>query len=311
MKFLKKLFAKDLDTEEHITKEEFDKQKESLAQVYILMKNMYGGEAMSMLGRGMAKPVFNHVNLNNNTNLYFKYAVLPATEGVLANSFQLREEMRKTMPADLYQKWEEGATFEEIAEEVIASGRQNELVSQSIFRSGVKTGAHRVNKWGAPGNYQSIEVSNDFMGIQLNASQNIEDTENTSSPVQITAVQNGVEEDSARRFDKLSASFARTGRAKIREAITRDGVIERGLFFKHLRQLGKNASQQMAKLGKFTELVQNPNINLNLRQVRTKLVQFFINDIIKLIHAYSIGFSGSDFWFFIFSLLLRSFFGLP
>ena len=246
---------------------------------YILMKNMYGGEAMSMLGKGMAKPVLNNVNLNNNINLYFKYAVLPATEGVLANSSSLREEMRKTMPADLYQKWEEGATFEEIAEEVIATKRQNELISQSIFRSGVKTGAHKVNKWGAPGDYQTIEIDNEFTGIQLNASQNIEDTENTSSPVQITAVQNGAEEDSARRFDKLSASFARTGRAKIRESITRDGVIERGLFFKHLRQLGKNASMQMAKLGKFTELVQNPNINLNLRQVRTKLVQFFVNDI--------------------------------
>jgi len=35
----------------------------------------------------------------------------------------------------------------------------------------------------------------------------------------------------------------------------------------------------MTKLGKFNELLQNPNINLNLRQVRAKLVQLFINKV--------------------------------
>ena len=96
--------------------------------------------------------------------------------------------MKRMIPADLWERYQAGETWEELAEDVIRNGRRDELVAQGIFKSGIKTGAKRINELYSEEPLRTISLENKYMGIQLNASQDITDTERASGPSQIKGV---------------------------------------------------------------------------------------------------------------------------
>lgn len=246
-----------------------------------IMKNSFGGEELGVIGKGMLKPVYFKPDMNTNTSVYFKYALLPITQQVLENSAIARETFRKMVTPEMYAMWQSGKTFDEIADYVVENNLQRSMLMQAVFRSGNKTGNRGVQKFDSPEWATSVVVDNDFFGIQLNASQDVERTENMSGPSQLNATL-GIGEHNSERVDtlnRLKAEIALDALAEMSKKYVVDGKFDSKKFEGYLREIGQKSAEKTGEITKFAEMLYDEKVDLNIPTQRTKLVQMYMNRI--------------------------------
>jgi hypothetical protein len=246
-----------------------------------IMKNSYGGEELGVIGKGMLKPVYFKPDMNTNDAVYFKYALLPLTQQVLENSSIARETFRKMVTPEMFEMWQSGKTFDEIADYVVENGLQQDMLMQAVFKSGNKTGNRGVQKFDSPEWTTSVEVDNDFFGIQLNPSQDVESTENMAGPSQLNATL-GIGSQNTERvsaLNELKAGIAVDALAKMKGDFSTDGNFDPKKFEDYLRKIGQKSSEKTGEITKFAEMLYDDKVDLNIPTQRTKLIQMYMNRI--------------------------------
>jgi hypothetical protein len=247
---------------------------------YILMRNSFGGKDLGVIGDGMAKPVYFKNDLNANVASYFKYATLNMTEQTLRNSKLLRDTFFKMVGEDLYNMWDQGSSFEDIAEHVINNNLKGKLKDQVIFASGMKTGQQYVQNFSDPEWSTSLEMDNEYFGIQLNASQDIENTENLAQPSQLNALVGIGAHNSGRvqGINPIKAEIASDGIDGIFKKFSENDVFNKEMFFDYLRKMGISSALKNGEINQFAEMLHNKNINMNLPSLG-KVKQQLINRV--------------------------------
>lgn len=259
----------------------------------ILMRNMFANED-GVMGKGGIKGVYQNNNLFTNEGEYLKYAGVEIENDHLKHSKLLQEVEKKTLPQDILKlKYDEKGNLypeelrvsdEEIAEMIIRDQRQGEIIGQVIFNSGVKSGPYVVNNINDEV-YETSTLDMNYYGIQLNPEQDINDT-SISSPATIEAVQVG--SNSEANIERLKA--ANDIRSKIADQTInaiknkisdKNGVINPLKLEAFARRIGMDSAKSIDDNTSFGELIQDPNMSLDIPSIRTKLIQLMSNKITK------------------------------
>ena len=247
----------------------------------VLFKNSYGGKELGVIGEGMMKPVYDKNDLTRNEAVYFKYALLPITQETLENSPMAREMFRKMAGNELFSMWQNGSTFEELADFVNANPEmKSQMHSMAVFMSGTKTGIKGVQTVDDAEWSTSIEIDNDYLRIQLNASQDVTEVD-LSVPTQLSALA-GIGSNNYNRisrFNKLKAEIGNAGFSEIEAKFTTDGQFNKEDFFAYLRENGIKSADNIDDIGMFAEILHNENIDLNIPTARPKLFQQLMNKL--------------------------------
>jgi hypothetical protein len=251
-----------------------------------LLKKSSGAEAGGM-GNGMYKPVY------FKQGLYFKYALLPLTAQTMENSPLAKSYFDKMfLSEDLRNKFyeyvaQEGFDFavRKTAYDIAVSGRQNEIIGQVVFKSSVKSGASKINDL-EDESWETVEIDNDFFGLQLNPEQDINDTE-VALFTQILA-QTGIGQSGAKQLERIKninetqkTIAAIQTKSIFDDIISQEGRNNREKFFAYLKKMGLKASEQMGEVGQIVDMLNNRSITPDLPILRTKLIQMFGNKITK------------------------------
>src|SRR5688572_2661530 len=152
---------------------------------------------------------------------------------------------------ELYSIWEGGASMDELVDHVIKNDLRDKITMQAVFTSGVKTGAHKIGRFEDPEWGNTVEVDNDYFGIQLNAAQDVSRTD-LSMPTQLLALMGIGEQNKERigRINEIKAELAEDGMKEISQNFVKDGVFKKELFFDYLREMGIQASTEQDDIGK-------------------------------------------------------------
>ena len=253
---------------------------------YILMRNSFGGKDLGVIGDGMAKPMYFKNDLMTNDATYFKYAVLNLSEQTLKNSAIARSVFAKMVGPDLYSKWESGMTFEELAEDVIQNGTKDQLIHQAIFASGTKTGQKSVQDFDDDIWVPSVVIDNEYFRIQLNASQDVENTD-ISQPTQLLAEMASGVHNTGRvdEINKIKAELADEGVDSILKKFADDkGIFNKEKFFTFLREMGIESALKVGDIAQYAEMLHDKDINLNLPslgKVKQQLINRVSSEAIK------------------------------
>lgn len=246
-----------------------------------ILKRSYGGDQLGVIGEGMLKPVYFKNDLLTNDAVYLKYALLPMTEQVLRNSSIAKESFRKMVGDEIFNMWMSGKSFDELADYVVENSLQNEIIMQVVFKSGNKTGNRAVQNFNSKQWIASLEVDNDFFGIQLNASQDIERTDNLSGPSQLEAVI-GVGAQNSERVDalnKIKTEISTDALKEMSKNFIENGRFDSQKFEEYLRELGIKSSEKTGDITKFAEMLNDKEVDINIPTQRTKLVQQLMNRV--------------------------------
>ena len=253
---------------------------------YILMRNSFGGKDLGVIGDGMAKPVYFKNDLMTNDATYFKYASLNLSQQTLKNSAIARDVFSKMVGPDLYSKWESGMTFEELAEDVIQSGTKDQLIDQAIFASATKTGQKSVQGFDDAAWETSVVMDNEYFRIQLNASQDVENTD-ISQPTQLLAEMASGVHNTGRvdEINKIKAELADDGIDSILKKFANDkGIFDKEKFFTFLRDMGIESALKVGDIAQYAEMLHDKDINLNLPslgKVKQQLINRVSSEAIK------------------------------
>ena len=245
-----------------------------------IMKNSYGGNELGVVGEGMIKPVYGHNDLLTNDAVYFKYSLLPMTQQVLENSQLARETFMKMTSPEIYKMWEDGMSIEDLAEYVLDNQLQGDLIMQSVFTSGNKTGNKAVQNFNDLIWETSVEVDNEYFRIQLNPEQDITKT-NISTPTQLGGVVGSGTQNAQRvsELNQLKADIAIESIESMSKKFIQKGTFDSELFKGFLKDLGIKSAEKIGEITKFAEMLTDPEIDVNIPTQRLKLVQQFMNKI--------------------------------
>lgn len=252
---------------------------------YILMRNSFGGRDLGVMGDGMVKPVYYKNDLQTNTTRYLKYALLNLTDETLANSVIAREAFRKMAGNELYSMWQSGMNMNDLADYVIENGLKDQMIDQAVFTSAVKTGRSGVQPYSAPNWDTSFTIDNDYFGIQLNPTQDVNKTD-LSLPTQLMGLIGIGEQnkDLVATINQIRADISEIGLNNINSQFNKDGAFSKEEFFKYLRKMGIDSALKNGEVTQIAEMLENENINMNLPtlgKVKQQLINKLTSEAIK------------------------------
>lgn len=256
-----------------------------------LLKNSVGPGQSAVPDAGMVKDVYNEVDPTNAFGLYLKKAALIPSETVYRNSTIIRSQVDQMLGEylPLFQQtletkgWK--SAIETVARQVIADDNRENIVSQVVFLSAVKQGAHNITQ---PGDdFNPITIDNEHLRFQLNAEQDTED-EQIAVASQM-AHQMSMGQHNTDRADQVYNALAQMInieaediQSKIDEKV-KSGYSEDEAFREYLRDLGIDQANSSGDIGYMIQFLRNKKNSTEVPFARADLMKLFINKFNKAI----------------------------